>query len=92
MPQFTTWATHRHTDVSTQCMQAHLSRGKVANDDITLPNKMADLQVFCSGHGESSGVLKLVVDASDVAERVLGLVQPATASQDQFISESAAVA
>ena len=92
MPYFTTWATHGHTDKSTQCMQAHLFRGKVANDDIPLPNKMADLQVLCSGHGESSGVLKPVVDASDVTERVLGLVQPATASQDQFKPESAAVA
>ena len=53
---------------------------------------MADLQVLCSGHGESSGVLKPVVDASDVTERVLGLIQPTTASQDQFKPESAAVA
>ena len=52
--------------------------------------KMADLQVLCGGHGEPGGVLKTVVDASDVAERVLGLIQPATASQDQFKPESVA--
>ena len=83
--------THRHTDASTQCMQSHLSRGKVANDDIPLPNKMDDLQVLCSGHGESSGILKPGVHVSDVDEQVLGLIQPGTASQDQFKPVSAAV-
>ena len=63
--------THRHTDTSTQCLQAHLSKGKVTNDVIPLPNRMADLQVLCSGHGESSGILKPVVDASDVDKQVL---------------------